>query len=55
MTYTRWVGEGIGLIGRGSRELDAMARLEGSGGIGGQDWVARWGKGDSGELDVGQA
>ena len=53
MMYMRWVGEGIGSISHGSRELDAMARLEGSGGIGGWDWVARWGEGDSGALDVG--
>ena len=32
--YMRWVGEGIGSIGRGSGELDVMVRLEGSGGIG---------------------
>ena len=34
MTYARWVGGGIGSIGCGSGELDAMERLEGSGGIG---------------------
>ena len=34
VTYARWVGEGIGSISHGSGELDAMARLEGSGGIG---------------------